>query len=65
MIKFLQHVLGWTFSPDTVGVATVVIDDAWQSPKTKKADVWRLTRRSHARGPCRTRVETASLYECH
>jgi hypothetical protein len=39
MIKFLQHVRGWTFSPDTVGVATVVINDAWQSPKAKKADV--------------------------
>ena len=37
MIKFLQHVRGWTFSPDTVGVATVVINDAWQSPKAKKA----------------------------
>jgi len=38
MIKFLQHVRGWTFGPDTVGVATVVISDAWQLPKTDKAD---------------------------
>ncbi len=38
MIKFLQHVCGWTFGPDTVGVVTVVINDAWQFPKTYKAD---------------------------
>ena len=34
MIKSLQHVRGWTFGPDTVGVTTVVVNDAWQFPKT-------------------------------
>jgi hypothetical protein len=39
MIKLLQHVRGWTFGPDTVGVATIVINAAWQSPKAKKSKV--------------------------
>jgi len=39
MIKFLQHVRGWTFSPDTVGGATGVIEDAWQSRKANKPDI--------------------------
>jgi hypothetical protein len=38
MIKFLQHARGWTFGSDTVGVATVVINGAWQFPETDKAD---------------------------
>ena len=38
MIKSLPHVRGWIFGPDTVGVTTVVVNDAWQFPKTDKAD---------------------------
>jgi len=38
MIKSLQHVSGWTFGPNTVGVTTVVVNDAWQFLKTDKAD---------------------------
>ena len=65
MIKSLQHVSGWTFGPNTVGVTTVVVNDAWQFPKTDKAD----SSAPHAMKPreilAEYIVERASLCECH
>jgi len=57
MIKFLQHVRGGTSSPGTVSVATVVIDDAWQSPKTSKADISALD----ATKPCASSLQNTLL----
>ncbi len=38
MIALLQRARDWTLGPDTDDIAIVVFD-AWQSPKAKKADV--------------------------
>jgi hypothetical protein len=65
MIKLLEHLRDWTVA-DTDGAATVVINDAWHSPKAKKADVSAPdATKPRARSLAEHFVETASLDECH